>query len=181
MITLTHLLYLTGYRASGKTSVAEALGAQLDADVVDLDAEIVAAAGKSIAEIFSEGGEICFRDWESSLLSRVAAGKPAIISLGGGAILRPENRDLIQASGQCVWLDATVEDVVQRLLGDQATESQRPGLTGLPMAAEVRQLMENRRPIYADVSDHCVDTTGKSIDQVADEIVAWMAKNGSQA
>lgn len=172
-------IYLTGYRGSGKTSVARVLAAIIDRPVVDLDAEVVSAAGKTIAEIFRDSGEQEFRDWETQCLSSASARPPAvispsIISLGGGAVLREKNRTLIKQSGVCVWLDADPGVIVDRLAGDDATASQRPGLTGLPMAEEVQNLMEERRPVYQAVSDLRIDTSGLSIEDVAEQIAKWL-------
>jgi shikimate kinase len=167
-------IFLTGFRGSGKTSVAAIVGSRIGLPTVDLDAEIVLAAGKTIADIFRDSGEDCFRDWETKLLKTAADGPQAIISLGGGAVLRPENRQLIRSSGVCIWLDADPVVIAKRLAGDEATESQRPGLTSLPVELEIRDLMQARRPIYDEISELRVDTDRLTIDQVAEQIADWL-------
>jgi shikimate kinase len=167
-------IYLTGYRGSGKTSVAQALSSLIQRPVVDLDAVIVSTAGKTVAEIFCDSGEQAFRDLETQCLIAASDQPLAIISLGGGAVLREQNRVLISQTGVCVWLDADPDEIVKRLANDDATSSQRPGLTELPMADEVTKLMSERRPIYQAVSDVRIDTSGRTIDQVAGQIANWL-------
>ena len=125
-------------------------------------------------KFFRDEGEQRFRDLETTLIGQLAKGPAAVVSLGGGAVIRDENRRMIQDSGRCVWLDTEVDTILERLAADQATQTQRPGLTDLAMADEVRQLMTARRPLYEAVSEHRIDTTTKSIDQVANEIKSWL-------
>ena len=87
-----HHIYLTGYRGSGKTSVGKRLGQRLFLPVIDLDDRIEAAADMSIREIFAHEGEAGFRDRESAALRVAGVELPSVVSLGGGAILREENR-----------------------------------------------------------------------------------------
>ncbi len=165
-------LYLTGYRGTGKTSVATRLAAAIGCPVIDLDARIQSHAGCSIREIFADSGEQGFRDLESEMLSVVATEPPAVVALGGGAILRESNRELIQSSGQCVWLIATAETLAMRIAADTGTTANRPALTPLGHLDEIRQLLLTRQPHYEDAANAQVDTTDKSIEQVSDEILA---------
>lgn len=160
-------IYLTGYRGSGKTTVAKQLSTLVGMPWVDLDAEIVSASGKAIADIFRDSGEAIFRDWESKVLHEWVSGPATIISLGGGAVLRPENRQTIKRTGFCVWLDAEAEELAQRISADAASPSQRPSLTGLPMLEEIRQVMQTRQALYEDVANLRLDTGTLSIEQVA--------------
>ncbi|TWT51264.1 Shikimate kinase 2 [Rubripirellula amarantea] len=176
-------VYLTGYRASGKTSVAKRLGEQLGVPVIDLDAEIVSSAKASIAEIFSQSGEAGFRDLETEQLrrfaERVSGREPRaiIVSLGGGAILREVNRAVIAKSGPCVWLDADTATIIGRLRKDSASSHQRPGLTDLPLEQEVENLLATRRPLYQQVSQLRIDTSDLSIEEICRQIVDWLGQN----
>ncbi|QDT06512.1 Shikimate kinase 2 [Rubripirellula lacrimiformis] len=170
MKTSAHI-YLTGFRGTGKTSVAARLAAAWAMEKIDLDDVIEAAAGKSIRQIFAVGGESHFRDLETEALRLVAAGPKSIISLGGGAILRPENRTLIASTGQCIWLDATADEICNRVLADASTAERRPALTALSQREEITRLLAEREDLYRASSDYHVDTSGKSIDEVASEIV----------
>jgi shikimate kinase len=170
-MVLSRHLYLTGFRGTGKTSVGARLAAALATRPIDLDDVIENEVGKSIRKIFSIEGETYFRDQETAALQRVSIEKPAVISLGGGAILRPENRDVMAATGTCVWLDASVEAIVARVLGDSTTAERRPALTKLSQQDEIETLLVQRRPLYESTADFRIDTTGKSIDEVAKEIL----------
>ncbi|TWU17710.1 Shikimate kinase 2 [Novipirellula galeiformis] len=140
-------------------------------EMIDLDARVQAHAGRSIREIFQDSGETGFRDLESEMLRVVAAESPAVVSLGGGAILRAENRAILRASGNCIWLVATAETLANRIAADVATTANRPALTSLGVLDEIRQMLETRQPLYADAADLSIDTSAKSIKQVSDEIV----------
>jgi len=168
-------LYLTGYRGSGKTTVGRMLAESLGRKCVDLDDEIESAAGATIREIFANDGEAGFRDLESAALQRCAAEKPAVISLGGGAILRSSNRDQINQTGICVWLQIDADTVLQRLAADASTADRRPSLTGLPPRGEVQSLLAQRRPLYHQASNFDVDVVDRSIEDVTAEILETLA------
>ncbi len=168
-------LYLTGFRGTGKTSVGRILAPSLGRPFVDLDQIISSDAGKSIREIFDEGGESLFRDLETSALRKVSHASSSVISLGGGAILRDENADIIRQSGVCFWLDCDATTIAQRLSEDAATREQRPALTGLGELEEIREMLKQRHSRYEQTSDHRVDTNQRSIEQVAETILGILA------
>jgi len=163
-------LYLTGYRGTGKSAVGVSLARLLDRPVIDLDQVVEANRGKSIREIFDEGGEALFRDLESEALVTASESDAAVISLGGGAILKQENRDVIQRTGICVWLRAKPETIAQRISADESSDRTRPPLTSLDRLAEIREMLRIRHPLYEAVSDYQIDTEGKSIVRVVQEI-----------
>lgn len=172
-------LYLTGYRGCGKSTIAKELAARLNFPLIDLDELIELEAGMTIAKIFEAESEAGFRDRESVSLQQVAAGTRSVISLGGGAILRPNNREIIAQSGWCVWLDASPETIADRLSTDATTGQRRPSLTGLPVVEEIETVMRTREPLYRDSSHLRIDTTDRSIVQIASEIIdVWCATQG---
>lgn len=171
---LTKHLYLTGFRGTGKSSVARLLARQLAVTAIDLDELVEQQAGISISRIFEEQGESAFRDLESMALATVAKFSPTLISLGGGAILRAENRTCIATTGTCIWLDADANTIAARLHQDETTAERRPALTALPGLQEIERLLDERRPIYEQTSRHRIETTDRSIDQVVDEILALL-------
>lgn len=173
-MALASHLYLTGYRGSGKTSVARRLAERLDVSAIDLDDIVEQTAGMSILEIFEQSGESGFRDLETSALTTVSQQAAAVISLGGGAVLRPENREMIAATGTCIWLDADAETIARRLSVDDSTPDRRPALTTLGGLDEIRHLLTERRPIYQQVSQHRVDTSKHTVDEIVDEILALL-------
>lgn len=165
-------IVLIGYRGTGKTSVARELAARLDRPWFDADEELERAAGKTIAEIFAEGGEPAFRDWESRIIAELAARRGVILATGGGAILRPENREALAKQGRIVWLQASPETIHTRIQSDAATVARRPNLTRLGELDEIRTLLAARGPIYSELAEVAVDTESKSVPALADEILA---------
>ena len=145
--------------------------------LIDLDEKIEADAGKPIRDIFQEGGEPLFRDLETAALREVSAEAPSVISLGGGAIVREENRERIRESGLCVWLDATAESLARRIRDDESTASRRPSLTSDGLIEEIAPLLRQRQPWYQSVSTIRIDTTDKSIDEVAAEAVELLQRH----
>lgn len=165
-------IHLIGYRGTGKTSVAELLAARLGWAWLDADVELERQAGRTIAEIFAAEGEGAFRDLESQVLRELCQRDQIVLGVGGGGVLREENRAVLQASGRVVWLQASPEAIYQRIQQDPTTASRRPNLTSMGGLAEVERLLEVRTPIYRQAAHLAVDTEGKSPAEVADEILA---------
>ena len=168
-------LYLVGYRGTGKTTVAAALAETLARDWVDVDAEIERQSGKSIRELFERDGEPAFRDWETRVIAAFAAQEHLIVSLGGGAILRAENRAALASTGQVVWLQALPETIWRRIASDPSTAGRRPHLTALGGLEEIKTVLAERTPLYAALAQLAIDTEGKSPESIAGEIVAALA------
>lgn len=167
-------LYLTGYRGSGKTSVARHLAMCLGVDPIDLDDLIETAAGMTIREIFQREGEAGFRQREQAALQRLQHLPATVVALGGGAILSEENRQLIRRTGHCVWLDADLQTLVQRIAEDHTTAQRRPSLTQLDPTAEIAQLLQQRLPLYQQMADCRIDTANRSVEEIADAILDWL-------
>jgi shikimate kinase len=164
-------LFLVGYRGSGKTSVGQCLAERLGIPVVDSDKLVEEEAGKSIREIFDEVGESGFRDIESRIVRQIADSEsPHIISLGGGAILRSENRHTIRKHGVTVWLKASPDQLATRIQGDATSAERRPALTALAAHDEIVKLLEIRDPLYREVATWIVETDGRELHSIADEI-----------
>jgi shikimate kinase len=168
-----HLL-LTGYRGCGKSVVGRRLAQLLNRPLVDIDLEIESSSGKTIAELFSEIGEQGFRDLESNRIAmQRSLQQPAIISLGGGSVLRQENRECIRSLGHTVWLQATPETIFKRISEDNSTQARRPKLSMFGDMDEIRSILEKRIGWYKEVSDFAVATDGLTLDKVADLILDW--------
>ena len=155
---------LTGFMGCGKSSTGRALAERLGARFVDLDAEIVARTGRSIPDIFREGGEAAFRAAELETLQDVLEGMDAagdtVLALGGGTLTVPAARELILSRTECVWLRTRLETVRERLGGADASR---------PLFADAEALFAARAPIYAR-APHAVDTDGLSPGEVAELI-----------
>ncbi|MFO0852366.1 MAG: shikimate kinase AroL [Gemmataceae bacterium] len=169
-------IHLIGYRGTGKTTVGRLVAAALGWSFADADDVIEATAGRSIASIFAAEGEAGFRDREAAALRELTADR-LVVATGGGAVLRPENRDLLQSSGLTVWLTAPVVVIWDRLQTDPLTAARRPNLTAAGGAEEVRAVLAAREPLYRATAHHTVETAGRSPDEVAADILrAWAAR-----
>jgi len=161
------LLILTGFMGSGKSSVGKIVAEQTGFRFIDLDAEIVAAAGCSINDIFARDGEEAFRRQESSRLEQLLSeGEMCVVATGGGAVISGRNRSLMRSRGVVINLKVTLEQVLARLDGC----SDRPLLAGEDAAKRAKALMDEREQFYAD-ADIRIDTDGKSVEDVAAEIL----------
>jgi shikimate kinase len=160
-------LFLIGYRGSGKTSVAAALAEQLAWPWIDADAELEREAGQTIKEIFATEGEVAFRDREAATLAMLAQRDGWIIALGGGAVLREDNRRAVAGRGKVVWLKAAPETLLARISADPTTAERRPNLTARGGLAEIRELLAKRAGLYEAWADLVVDSGERSPAEIA--------------
>jgi shikimate kinase len=167
-------LVLIGYRGTGKSVVARLLGERLGWPWIDADQRIEELAGKSIARIFADDGEAAFRDWESRAVVEAAARDRTVIALGGGALVREENRAAIAPRGCVVWLTASPETIWRRIASDPATAARRPNLTATGGITEIIATLDARAPIYRQCARLVVDTENKTPAEVADAILAGL-------
>ncbi len=145
-------LFLMGLRGTGKTTVAQLVAERLGWPWFDADAEVEARAGKSIAQIFADEGEAAFRDWESHVVADLSARDQAVLALGGGAILREENRAAIARAGRTVWLTASPETLWRRISADAATAGRRPDLSP---AGGINEIIATLDVAHAPLSPMC--------------------------
>ena len=166
------LITLTGFMGSGKTTVGEVLADFLGCPFYDLDALVVKKAGRSIPEIFADGGEAAFRTLEAKVLRQAVekyAESTAILSLGGGTLGTPASARLVAEKTTCIYLRASVDTLAARLAPEAAG---RPLLRGAPdLRDRIAALLAGREDVYASTAHVTVDTDGLSPEQIADEIV----------
>ena len=160
-------IYLIGFMGTGKTTISHKLQQLTQAEEIDMDAWIVKKNGMSINDMFEKYGETYFRDRETDAVREIAGYAPAIVSCGGGAVLRDENTKMMKESGRIVLLTATPETVYERV----KDSTDRPLLNGNMNVEHIASLMEKRRELYANACDIKVATDGKSPDEIADEIL----------
>ncbi len=159
---------LVGPPGAGKTTVGQAVAARLGVPFADTDALIEATAGKPIPEIFFDDGEAAFRLLEADAIRDALASFDGILALGGGAILNDDTRAALGAH-TVVFLSVELTDAVKRVgLG-----AGRPLLSINPRAT-LKYLMEQRRPLYAEVARHTVATDARTPEDIADEIAALL-------
>lgn len=151
---------LTGFMATGKTSVARVVAQRLAWNFYDTDALIEQRTGWTIARIFAERGEAYFRALERGVCHELALLPSIVIATGGGALVVPENRQALERAGLVVCLHALPETIEARLAQDQSR----------PLAAQWRALLEERRKVYASFDFH-VYTDHKTPEQVAEEVL----------
>jgi shikimate kinase len=136
---------LVGLMGAGKTSIGRRLAKRLSWPFADADAEIEAAAGLSIAEIFERFGEAHFRDGERRVMARLIEGPRQVIATGGGAFINEATRTLILARCTTIWLDGDIETLAARV----GRRDHRPLLKDKEPRALLAELAEARNPIYA--------------------------------
>lgn len=171
---------LVGMMASGKTTVGRLLAERLGWRYVDSDAEVEARTGKTVRELFDEGGEGAFRPLESDVLAAaVSDDAPAVVAVAGGAVLDAANRALLRRSGAVVWLRARPQTLARRVSAVRA-----PGTDGAPERPDHRPLLaqdpvgtltrldRERRPVYEEVADVVVDVDGVEPAAVVDAVLA---------
>ncbi|NLO10195.1 MAG: shikimate kinase [Clostridiales bacterium] len=159
---------LIGFMGSGKSSVGKKLAEKLGYDFKDTDEMIVESEGVEIDEIFLKYGEELFRNLESTLLlSIVGTLKTTVLSTGGGMPLRGQNVNLLRLMGRVIYLQASMETIIDRLSGDNT----RPLLKGENPRDKVEKLLAERTPIYKRSADTIIDTDGKTIDDIVREIL----------
>jgi shikimate kinase len=169
---------LTGLMGCGKTSVGHLLAARLAFEFIDTDDRVVSIAGISIAEIFAREGEAGFRARERDVL-RALPRVHAVVALGGGAVVPPENRALLEGLGTRVWLEAEPETLAARV-GPAAGRPLLAGLDARGRLARLRELLEVRHASYASAAVR-VATDGKSAAQVCDDVLEGLARAEGRA
>ena len=164
---------LVGLMGVGKSSVGRRLANALDLPFRDTDAEVEAAAGRSISDIFAELGEAAFREGERRVIARLLEQPPMVLATGGGAFMNPDTRALIKSKAVSVWLKADL-DVLARRVGRKDT---RPLLAGKDPLEVLKAQAEVRYPAYAeaDVTVETGDTAHHiTVDQVIRALSAYL-------
>jgi shikimate kinase len=144
---------MVGLMGAGKTSIGRRLATRLGVPFVDADAEIEAAAGCTIGEIFEKHGEAAFRDGERRVIARLLDGSPRIIATGGGAYMDASTRAMIRERAISLWLRADLDTLVSRT----ARRTNRPLLNAGDPKEILDRLMRQRYPVYAE-ADIIVDS-----------------------
>lgn len=172
------MIVLNGYMGSGKTTTGKALEKRLRLPLADLDEMIEQGEGKTIAEIFREGGEASFRRLETEYLERILKEGYGILALGGGTVLGKRNQALLGAGLPeerkpfFVWLSATPETIFERLKGDNSRPLLFSG-SDEEKKRGISQMMKERESFYRLFCDLKIDVDGRSVDEIA----AWIAQH----
>ncbi len=167
-------IVLVGLMGAGKSAIGRRLAQRLKLPFIDADAEIEAAAGSTIEEIFERHGEAVFRDGERRVIARLLDGPPGIIAAGGGAFMDPETRARIRRSGISVWLKADLDTLVNRV----SRRSNRPLLKSGEPREILARLMAVRYPIYAE-ADVTVETGEIPASVTVERVIEALRSRGA--
>ncbi|RBI85112.1 shikimate kinase [Rhodosalinus halophilus] len=159
---------MVGMMGAGKTAVGRAVAQRLGVPFLDSDAEIEAAANLTVAEIFARDGEAFFRAKESQVLRRLLAGRPCVLSTGGGVFLSEANRAAIRARGVAVWLRVDAEVLWARV----RHKDTRPLLRTPDPRATLERLLAERAPAYAQADLIVEAGPACSIEETTERVIA---------
>ena len=164
-------IILVGFSGTGKTLVGREVARILGWQFLDTDAQIEGRAGKAVGRVFAEDGEPSFRLLEKEVLQEVCSGQGRVVSTGGGAVVDPENLELMLGRGFVVCLDALPETIQGRLAGnDEDTVEARPLLEGPEPLERIRDLKNQRQGFYS-AAHRTIHTDNLTVEQTAQEVV----------
>lgn len=159
------VLVLVGSPGAGKSSVGRRVAERLGVSFLDTDHAIEAQSGMSVSDIFVTLGEEEFRRLEAEAVTRAVAESDGVVALGGGAVMRPGTQAVL-AGQRIVWLKVGVPDAANRV----GLNTVRPLLLG-NVRGTLTSLLEQRNPVYEALATDIVDTSGKSLRQVTDDVL----------
>lgn len=160
-------LFLVGPMGAGKSAVGRQLAKMLHMDFVDSDDEIESRTGVDIPFIFEKEGEDGFRKREAKVIDDLSAKEGIVLATGGGAVVNPQNRNFLGARGFVVYLFTSVEQQFARTQRGR----ERPMLANGDSREILEDLMAFRDPLYREIADLTVETDGRRVKAVANEIL----------
>ncbi len=157
---------LIGFMATGKTTIGEKLVEVLGDDYkfIEMDQLIVKKAGKSIPKIFSENGELKFREYEIAICKELSDYKKVVISCGGGVILNKINIDYLKQNCFIILLEASINIIYKRAMKDG--KESRPVINKEDPKKEIEKVMKFREPFYRAAAEIKIDTSNKTINEI---------------
>lgn len=168
---------IIGAPGAGKTTIGRRTAERLHLPFADSDHLVEQSTGKKVADIFVDLGESEFRRLEAEAIAQALASFTGVLSLGGGAVMNPSTREVLK--GQTViWLDVDLSSAAQRV----GLNAARPLLMG-NVRATLSDLMKQRTPVYRELATTTINTSGRSIREIVDEVVASLGpvKGDSQS
>ena len=177
MIATPSTIACVGLPGSGKSTIGRQLAKRLDVKFVDSDQVIELRIGCSIREFFEREGEPAFRDLEETVIDELTLSGSCILSTGGGAILRPLNRQYLHERTQTVYLHSAPEEVFRRLRNDQ----NRPLLQVSDPLVRLKELYFARDPLYRETAHFVVETGRPSVATLVNIILMQLELAGGLA
>lgn len=166
--------FLIGPMGAGKTTIGRELAKALKAEFLDSDREIERRTGATIPLIFELEGEAGFRVREAAMINELTQRQGIVLATGGGAVLDGNNRAKLAARGYVIYLNAAIEQLLKRT----AKDSHRPLLQTPDPAHSLRELMQAREPLYREIADLIIETDGRTVRSVVQEITKQIDQQG---
>ena len=160
-------IFLIGLMGAGKTTIGRQLASELSLEFFDSDHEIEKRTGVTITHIFDIEGEAGFRKRETAMLDELTQRTGIVLATGGGAILKPENRQFLMSRGTSIYLYANIETLLERTAKDR----NRPLLQTDDPKAKLEELFKIRDPLYRETADVIIDTSKDSVRLSIKEII----------
>jgi shikimate kinase len=160
-------IFLVGLMGAGKTTVGRVLARKLNKRFIDSDHEIEARTGVSIPVIFEIEGEASFREREAEAIRDLTGQANIVLATGGGAILKPENRECLKTRGTVIYLRASVNSILQRTSHDK----NRPLLQTADPRQRIEQLAREREPYYLEVAHFVIETGRPNVQSLVQTIL----------
>ena len=167
-------LALVGLPGSGKSTVGRQLARRLSVPFTDSDHVIEQRIGCSIRDFFEREGEAAFRDIEESVIRELVEAPAGVLATGGGAVLRPANRECLRQATSVIYLRSTPEEVFRRVRHDGA----RPLLQVADPLSRLRALYEQRDPLYRETAHFIIETGRPSVPTLVNMIVMQLELAG---
>ena len=166
----TRSVYLIGMTASGKTTIGKVLADELGFPFYDADHVLEEKAGVSVSWIFEEAGEAEFRRRESLVIDELSQMRNIVLATGGGAVLRPRNRERLRERGLVVYLSVPISNLLERVKKDAS----RPLLRNKDTEQVLVEMQRIRDPLYVNTADTTIETNDfENPPQVAKHIANW--------
>lgn len=167
-------LVLVGLPGSGKTTAGRQLARRLGLSFTDTDHEIEQRIGGSIRDFFEREGEALFRDIEEEVIRDLVQGQAGVLATGGGAVLRPANRENLRRAGHVIYLRSSPEELFKRLRHD----TNRPLLQVADPLGRLRSLYEERDPLYRETAHFVIETGRPSVSTLVNMILMQLELAG---
>ena len=164
---MSNNIFLIGPMGAGKSTIGKLLADRTGRTFIDADAVMIEKTGVEIDLIFEIEGEEGFRNREQRLIEELTALDDIVLATGGGAILNAENREFLKTRGTVIYLQATPEQLYKRTDKDRT----RPLLNTDNKLGRIREILKAREPLYKEIADKIVSTSGKSVKQIVNKLV----------